>query len=120
MSNHSHYFKPVPEGVKSIDVYRVLQMFNVTDPCLQHAIKKLLVAGGRGAGKDITQDIKEAGDSLTRWAVMRDEEAEVIKVPEIKAGLCTGCHYYRDMCCENPDDDMSRECFGTIYIKVTK
>jgi hypothetical protein len=27
-----------------IDVYRVLKLYNVTDPCLQHAVKKLLVA----------------------------------------------------------------------------
>jgi hypothetical protein len=72
---HSHYFKQVPAGATHIDVYRVLAMFNVTDPCLQHAVKKLLVAGGRGAGKDITQDIKEAVDSLVRWQDMRREEA---------------------------------------------
>ena len=29
--------------------------------------KKLLVAGGRGAGKDINQDIQEAIDTLVRW-----------------------------------------------------
>lgn len=58
---HSHYFKSV-EGLKDIDVYRVLQLFNVTDPCLQHTVKKLLVAGGRGGGKDITRDIQEAID----------------------------------------------------------
>lgn len=51
-------------------------LFNVTDPCLQHAIKKLLVAGGRGAGKDITKDVAEAQDSLARFLEMRDEETE--------------------------------------------
>ena len=60
---HEHYFKDVAT-LNVIDVYRVLQLFGVTDPCLQHAIKKLLVAGGRGAGKDITQDIGEAIDTL--------------------------------------------------------
>lgn len=68
---HSHYFKSV-EGLKDIDVYRVLQLFNVADPCLQHAVKKLLVAGG---GKDITRDIQEAIDTLKRWQEMRAEEA---------------------------------------------
>lgn len=70
---HSHYYKPVT-GLPHVDVYRVLQLFNVTDPCLQHAVKKLLVAGGRGGGKDITRDIQEAIDTLARWQEMRREE----------------------------------------------
>lgn len=70
---HNHYFKRV-SGLEYIDVYRVLSLFEVTDPCIQHAVKKLLVAGGRGAGKDITRDIKEAVDSLVRWQEMRREE----------------------------------------------
>lgn len=70
---HSHYFKSV-EGLQSIDVYRVLQLFSVADPCLQHAVKKLLVAGGRGGGKDISRDIQEAIDTLQRWQEMCEEE----------------------------------------------
>ena len=72
MTKHSHYFKDVSK-LQTIDVYRVLQLFEVTDPCLQHAIKKLLIAGGRGA-KDTDRDIAEAIDSLKRWQVMRDED----------------------------------------------
>jgi hypothetical protein len=70
---HSHYFKPCP--FESVDVYRVLSLFNVTDPCLQHAVKKLLVAGGRGGGKPIDKDVQEAIDTLQRWQGMRAEEA---------------------------------------------
>lgn len=70
---HNHYFKPVA-GLTHIDVYRVLQLFNVADPCLQHAVKKLLVAGGRGGGKDISRDIQETIDALRRWQEMRGEE----------------------------------------------
>jgi hypothetical protein len=70
---HPHYHKDV-SALDTIDVYRVLVLFNVTDPCLQHAIKKLLVAGGRGAGKDINKDVKEAADSCQRFLEMRDEE----------------------------------------------
>lgn len=69
---HSHYFKPCPYD--EIDVYRVVQLFEVTDPCIGHAIKKLLVAGGRGV-KDISREIQEAIDTLRRWQEMRDEEA---------------------------------------------
>ena len=30
---------------ETVDVYRVLSLFQVNDPCIQHAIKKLLCAG---------------------------------------------------------------------------
>lgn len=71
---HSHYFKDVV-NLTQIDVYRVLVLFGVADPALAHAVKKLLVAGGRGAGKDITRDVQEAIDSLQRWQEMRGEDA---------------------------------------------
>lgn len=70
---HNHYFKDV-SNLKTIDVYRVLDLFNVTNPCLQHAIKKLLVAGGRGAGKDIERDLREAVDSINRGLQMLAED----------------------------------------------
>lgn len=73
MKKHSHYYKDV-SALDTIDVYRVLKLFNVTDPCLQHAIKKLLVAGGRGAGKDIRQDLQEAIDSVVRSLEMMEED----------------------------------------------
>lgn len=76
VKQHNHYFKDVSK-LQTIDVYRVLSLFNVTDPCIQHAVKKLLVAGGRGAGKDINKDIKEAIDSLVRWQEMQAENGQV-------------------------------------------
>lgn len=72
-SPHSHYHKPTP--YESIDVYRVLDLFDVTHPALQHAIKKLLVAGGRGAKSD-DKDVQEAIDSLKRWQDMRAEDEQ--------------------------------------------
>lgn len=72
---HSHYFKDVSK-LRQIDVYRVLELFAVSDPCIQHAAKKLLVAGGRGAGKSIEKDIQEAIDSLIRWQEMQKENDE--------------------------------------------
>lgn len=69
---HSHYFKDVSK-LKVIDVYRVLSLFEVTDPALAHAIKKLLVAGGRGAGKSIEKDVQEAIDTLMRYQEMNKE-----------------------------------------------
>jgi hypothetical protein len=70
---HSHYFKPCPYD--SIDVYRVLKMFEVTDQALGHAIKKLLVAGGRGV-KDTSKDIQEAIDTLQRKLEMDLEDKQ--------------------------------------------
>lgn len=66
---HSHYFKDV-SSLKSVDVYRVLDLFGVTHPCAQHAIKKLLMAGQRGGGKDLERDVREAGDTINRWLQM--------------------------------------------------
>jgi len=70
----SHYFKDV-QTLKHIDVYRVLVLFGVTNPCLQHAIKKLLCAGQRGA-KDKKQDVQEAIASLVRYLEMQTEDGD--------------------------------------------
>lgn len=74
---HEHYFKSV-RHLEHVDVYRVLKLFNVTDPCLQHAVKKLLVAGGRGAGKDMLQDVRESYDSLKRFRSMWEEDQKLL------------------------------------------
>ena len=90
---HNHYFKSV-EGLADVDVYRVLLLFGVTDPCIQHAIKKLLVAGGRGAGKDINRDVQEAVDTLQRWQEMRREETQARlpdALPVETLGHALGC-----------------------------
>lgn len=72
MIKYKHYYKDV-KHLDAVDVYRVLELFNVTDPCLQHAIKKLLCAGNRGA-KDEERDVEEAIDTLGRYLDMRVEE----------------------------------------------
>lgn len=74
MRQHSHYFKDVTH-LNEIDVYRVLDLFKVTDPCLAHAAKKILVAGGRGT-KDVTKDVQEAIDTLQRWKEMQLENED--------------------------------------------
>lgn len=62
------YYKPV-EGITKLDVYTVHKLFDIQDPsgCLQHASKKILLAGVRNSGKPAYQDIKEARDTLSRW-----------------------------------------------------
>ena len=70
---HSHYYNDV-SGLKQIDIYMILRLYSVTDPCIGHAVKKLLVAGGRGA-KDRSQDVQEAIDTLNRYnEIERDVE----------------------------------------------
>ena len=61
---HNHYFKDVSD-VNRIDVYEVLKRFNVTDPCLQHIIKKALCAGQRGH-KDFKNDLQDILDTAKR------------------------------------------------------
>ena len=61
---HSHYFKDVSD-LNEIDVYQVLRLFNVTDPCLQHIVKKALCAGQRGH-KDFETDLKNIFDTAKR------------------------------------------------------
>lgn len=93
-SPHSHYYKSV-KHLDHVDVYRVLQLFNVTDPCLSHAIKKLLVAGCRGS-KSINQDVQEAIDSCTRFLEMGEEDGTMPR-PIAASGPvsnCQYCHYY--------------------------
>lgn len=48
-----------------VDVYDVLKAFNVANPAMAHAIKKMLAPGQRGA-KDTIQDMKEAIQSIER------------------------------------------------------
>lgn len=66
-----HYFKDV-RHLDVIDIYRVLDLWEVKDNAIGHAIKKLLVAGGRGAN-DAEQDVREAMVSLQRWQEMQAE-----------------------------------------------
>jgi oligoribonuclease (3'-5' exoribonuclease) len=59
-------YKKSVVGLNEIDVYRVLDLFEVKDHAIGHAIKKLLCAGKRGAKGDY-QDVDEAIKSLKRW-----------------------------------------------------
>ena len=72
MNEYKHYQKSV-EHLKWVDVYRILDLFNVVNPCIQHAIKKLLCAGNRGV-KDELKDVQEAIASLLRYLEMQTED----------------------------------------------
>lgn len=70
--NFPHYHKNI-EHLTYLDVYRILSLFNVTNPAIQHAIKKLLVPGRRGA-KDLERDLREAIVSINRALQMIAED----------------------------------------------
>ena len=61
---HRHYFKDV-SNIAEIDVYAVLKLFEVIDPCLQHIVKKALCAGKRGH-KDMMEDLQNIVDTAIR------------------------------------------------------
>lgn len=63
-SKHKHYFKDVSK-LKEVDVYAILYLFEVTDPCIAHVVKKLLCTGKRGH-KDFERDLQDSIDSLMR------------------------------------------------------
>lgn len=86
MTKHSHYHKDVSH-LKTVDVYRLLELFGVTDQALGHAIKKLLCAGKRGAGKTFDQDVREAVDTLNRRLQMLAEDAN--RTDEFGERACT-------------------------------
>ena len=71
-NNNNPYIVDISKYNK-LDIYRILKLYEVNDPCLQHAIKKLLCAGKRGV-KNQTQDINEAILSLQRLLEMQGED----------------------------------------------
>jgi len=62
-----------------VDVYSVLDAFNVTCPARAHAVKKLLCSGIRGKG-DTMQDLDEARYSIVRALELEDRRQSAKKV----------------------------------------
>ena len=65
MSKYNREIIGLDGKTTTVDVYRVLDSFNVTDPATQHAIKKLLCLGIRGH-KDYLTDLNDSIDSLQK------------------------------------------------------
>jgi len=99
---HEHYYKDV-RSFNTIDIYAVLALFDVTDPAEQHAIKKLLLAGGRGA-KDATKDRLEAIESLLRGFELRCElTGDEADIDELYQVLATWVDRLSDFGADLPD-----------------
>lgn len=58
------YSREIAAGV-DVDVYDVLKAWGVTNPALQHLIKKAMQAGGRGH-KDLKEDLLDIIASAKR------------------------------------------------------
>lgn len=61
---HRHYFIDVSD-VDEVDFYEIALRYNVTDPCIQHILKKCLAVGQRGQ-KDFHHDLKDIYDTAKR------------------------------------------------------
>lgn len=71
---NNKYSREIKPGV-FVDVYDVLRAFNVTDPCLQHLLKKALAAGCRGH-KNTEEDLQDILASAQRAVEMYSEWKE--------------------------------------------
>src|SRR5690554_2375307 len=71
MSADKHYSYDF-KGVR-LDPYRILDVYGITHPAQQHAIKKLLRAGR--SVKTTRQDVEEVIMTLERWIQMMGEES---------------------------------------------
>ena len=65
MSKYDRKIIGIDGTVTTVDVYRVLDAFGVSDPATQHAIKKMLCTGLRGH-KDYLTDIDDSIESLQK------------------------------------------------------
>ena len=67
--DNGNKYRKIIKG-SAVDVYDILLAYEIVNPALQHAIKKMLVAGGRGY-KDKNTDLREA-----IWSIERAMELE--------------------------------------------
>ena len=80
----SKYLRDVPCIVDgNLDVYAVLDAFEVSCPARQHAIKKLLCSGIRNKGT-VLQDLTEARDAVNRAIQMEEARARKRPLPPEK------------------------------------
>lgn len=63
-ARHNHYYIDV-SNVDEVDFYEIALRYNVTDPCIQHILKKCLAVGNRGH-KDFHTDLKDIYDTAKR------------------------------------------------------
>ena len=72
MSSPTPAYYDAEIGSVKADPYRICIAYGITDPCQQHAVKKLLRAGC--ASKPLKQEIEEVIATLYRWLEMMEED----------------------------------------------
>lgn len=80
----------------TVDVYRVLDAFDVKPSGVQHAIKKLLCAGLRGH-KDQVSDLQEAKVSIEKAIAFLGQ------LPARRVLCSRGCCFECDHCSQKPE-----------------
>lgn len=81
-------------GYVMVDIYQLLYLFEVTDPCFAHAIKKLFCPGQRSGGKSVERDIADVVWTLKRWQEIR--ERPTVAEPPQPAPVERGGHLADD------------------------
>ena len=66
-------------AVANIDPYKIADVYGITNHAIFSALKKLLVAGGRGF-KDTAQDVADSIGALQRWKQMQEEQVALAKM----------------------------------------
>lgn len=67
-NKHNHYFIDVSD-VDEVDFYEIAKRYNVTDPAIQHILKKCLAVGGRGH-KNFEEDLLDIYKTAKRALVI--------------------------------------------------
>ena len=65
MSKYNREIIGIEGAATTVDIYRVIDAFGVSDPATQHALKKMLCTGLRGH-KDYLTDLNDSIDSLKK------------------------------------------------------
>lgn len=65
VDENNHYYINVA-GLDEIDFYIIARLYGITDPNIQHTLKKLLAIGKRSGGKSESQDIQDCINQLKR------------------------------------------------------
>jgi hypothetical protein len=66
-------------AVANIDPYKIADVYGITNHAIFSALKKLLVAGGRGF-KGAAQDVADSIGALQRWQQMQEEQVALAKM----------------------------------------
>lgn len=96
-----YYRKQIPvskedieRGYVEVDPYRIARLWELNDPALFQAFKKVLCGGQRG-GKDKQQDAVEARDALNRWLELEKISGQEGVTAERRCWISTDKTLYR-------------------------